>query len=161
MSRSPRRHVVRIDPGIWRDADFADALSIPARSVWFSSLIYLASTGDPDGLYPHGELTADTGPEAEAIAKELIAFGLWCSYDEGYQVQPYGGCRVLPEVRQSIPREVREMVYRRDGYRCVECDSPNQLTCDHKTPWSHGGSDDPSNLQTMCQSCNSRKGARV
>jgi len=62
----------------------------------------------------------------------------------------------------KIPSDVRALVMSRDGERCQVCGSTDDLTIDHKiTPWSLGGSStDPSNLQVLCRSCNSRKGAR-
>lgn len=67
----------------------------------------------------------------------------------------------LPRYRRKIPREIREAVYRRDGHSCLHCGTRDRLTLDHIVPWSAGGSDEQDNLQTLCQSCNSRKGARV
>jgi 5-methylcytosine-specific restriction endonuclease McrA len=50
---------------------------------------------------------------------------------------------------------------RRDGESCQNCGATDDLTIDHKiTPYSLGGSStDPSNLQILCRSCNSSKGA--
>lgn len=158
---APRRYVVRLDPGIWVDTYFTENLSVASRVTWFSSLIYLAEIGNPNGIYPYGNFEATAGHEAPVVFIELIGFGFWRATDAGFLVQPYGGCRVLPEQRRIIPRSLREFVYQRDGYRCVTCGNTERLSCDHIIPWSHGGSDDPSNLQTMCQPCNSRKGARV
>lgn len=63
----------------------------------------------------------------------------------------------------KIPSDVRAAVMKRDGGRCQECGSTDDPTIDHKiTPWSLGGSStDPVNLQVLCRSCNSRKGARI
>jgi 5-methylcytosine-specific restriction protein A len=64
--------------------------------------------------------------------------------------------------RRPIPASVRQAIYERDSYTCVTCDAYNTaLSLDHIIPVSRGGSDDPSNLQTMCLPCNLRKGARV
>lgn len=156
-----RRCVLRVDPGIWRDIEFADGLSLSARSMWFTSLMYLTALGDAHGTYPLVELVSELGPLSDGIADELMSFGLWSENDIGYLVHEYSGCRVLPEARRPIADTVRQIVYSRDGYRCVTCGSTDKLSCDHIIPWSHGGSDDPSNLQTMCVSCNSRKGARI
>jgi HNH endonuclease len=63
-----------------------------------------------------------------------------------------------------IPLKIREGVMKRDGYRCQEpgCGATEHLSVDHIVPWIEGGSSaDPSNLQVLCQSCNSRKGARM
>lgn len=49
----------------------------------------------------------------------------------------------------------------RDGYRCLKCGSTKQLSKDHVQPIASGGSDDASNLQTLCSPCNSAKGNRT
>jgi hypothetical protein len=52
-------------------------------------------------------------------------------------------------------------VWDRDDWLCVVCGTHRNLTVDHIVPVSKGGSDELDNLQTMCKSCNSRKGNRV
>jgi hypothetical protein len=63
--------------------------------------------------------------------------------------------------KEPIRQVLRTQVYERDAYRCVACGGYERLTCDHITPESRGGATTFENLQTMCHSCNSRKGARV
>ena len=95
----------------------------------------------------------------EKCARQLVGSGLWSADDLGWVINGLAMDRV--GWRADIPDDVRETVYARDGYRCVGCGSPDDLTLDHIQPWSRFGSDDPRNLQTLCGSCNSRKGARV
>lgn len=64
----------------------------------------------------------------------------------------------LPAGRQPMAQEVRWLVFRRDGYACVWCGSVSDLTVDHIHPVALGGTNDLSNLQTLCRPCNSRKG---
>jgi len=63
-----------------------------------------------------------------------------------------------------IPAAVRVSVLNRDGYKCVFCGRSArqiQLEVDHILPFSKGGSNDMSNLQTLCSECNKGKAARI
>ena len=62
--------------------------------------------------------------------------------------------------RKPIPDSVREMIFKRDVYACVLCGSFEQIAIDHKEAVVNGGTNKPSNLQTLCKSCNSRKGGQ-
>lgn len=73
---------------------------------------------------------------------------------------PYENAGQSPK-RRSISRATRARVYERDGNRCVECDSPDDLTLDHRVPLSRGGTNREDNLQTMCRPCNHRKGGNL
>jgi 5-methylcytosine-specific restriction enzyme A len=67
-----------------------------------------------------------------------------------------------PRIR--IPAEVRKYVFERDRYQCQSCgktDLQTKLTVDHIVALTLGGSNDISNLQTLCHSCNSRKNNKV
>lgn len=69
-----------------------------------------------------------------------------------------------PLHRQPKPRRKPlpfRKVWDRDGWQCVKCGTHKNLTVDHVIPVSKGGTDDLGNLQTMCGSCNSRKGNRT
>lgn len=63
--------------------------------------------------------------------------------------------------RPPILLALREAVYERDGHACLHCGALDGLSLDHIHPYSLGGSDTIDNLQTLCRSCNSKKGARV
>jgi 5-methylcytosine-specific restriction endonuclease McrA len=57
--------------------------------------------------------------------------------------------------------EKRKIVYERDGYKCVECGSEENLTLDHTYPRSRGGDASVENFQTMCETCNKLKGNKI
>lgn len=51
---------------------------------------------------------------------------------------------------------LRRFVLKRDNYICLRCDDRYKiagLTCHHLMPRAEGGSDDPSNLVTLCTTC--------
>lgn len=54
---------------------------------------------------------------------------------------------------------IRKNVYERDNYTCQRCNEKggpygdNVLNCAHKLSKSKGGSDDYSNLETVCEEC--------
>lgn len=62
--------------------------------------------------------------------------------------------------RRPISYATRQWVKERDAYRCRHCGTHENLTVDHIVSVHDGGTNDAANLQTLCQSCNSRKGTR-
>jgi hypothetical protein len=60
-----------------------------------------------------------------------------------------------------IPAILREEVFIRDDFRCVKCGSRKKLCADHIYPEALGGEATFENLQTLCKSCNSKKGKKV
>ena len=66
-----------------------------------------------------------------------------------------------PRGRSKISASKKVRILLRDGNKCVSCGETENLCMDHIHPISKGGTNDESNLQTLCRSCNSRKGAKV
>lgn len=65
--------------------------------------------------------------------------------------------------RAKVSKELRQEIFERDGYTCVNCGSTEKesLEIDHIMPISKGGKTEPSNLQTLCRNCNARKGNNI
>ena len=64
--------------------------------------------------------------------------------------------------RILITDSVRDYVFQRDRYHCQSCgisQKETKLQIDHIIPLALGGSNDLSNLQTLCGPCNRRKSA--
>lgn len=62
--------------------------------------------------------------------------------------------------KQAIPAELRWDIWKRDDFTCQCCGARRFLTVDHILAEARGGTLDPANLQTLCRTCNSRKGTR-
>jgi 5-methylcytosine-specific restriction protein A len=56
---------------------------------------------------------------------------------------------------------IRKQILKRDNYLCLACLALGRYIpaeeVDHKIPISQGGSDDPSNLQSLCSLCHREK----
>ncbi len=67
--------------------------------------------------------------------------------------------------RIPIPPEVKKYVFDRNGYQCQSCHlidlSGKKLQIDHIIPKAKGGTNDISNLQTLCAKCNREKSAKI
>jgi hypothetical protein len=62
--------------------------------------------------------------------------------------------------RNPLDSKLRHECFKRDGYKCVECGATKDqkmLHADHIIPVSQGGTDELSNLQTLCADCNLAK----
>jgi hypothetical protein len=80
-----------------------------------------------------------------------------------YGFVPYGGAMAdAPTGERNsrvIPQDVKIAVAARDGGRCRQCGSSQDLHFDHVIPWSKGGANTVNNIQLLCGPCNRRKGA--
>jgi hypothetical protein len=156
-----------------RFADNPDVRTMPrpirleACGLWVLAGSWCAAKGHLDGHLPP-EALKDLGASTKAV-HALVAAGLWDRHNRpGSHWIGHGRTSRYSlwemersDYRRKISSSVRELVYRRDGYRCVTCGADGDLSLDHIFPWSLGCSDTPANLQTLCRSCNSRKGART
>lgn len=64
-------------------------------------------------------------------------------------------------VESPAPRAVtwvqRVTIFERDGWACILCGAKDKLELDHAQALMNGGSNDPSNLWTLCDDCHSAK----
>lgn len=95
---------------------------------------------------------------ANAVLTALGVYDVLVGPDDDVPADAPAPSRV---VRRSIPFLTRAKVLARDGFTCVACASVIELQIDHKIPLAKGGTDDESNLQTLCGRCNRKKGARL
>lgn len=64
-------------------------------------------------------------------------------------------------VASGVTRTQRARIFERDGYKCVICNVKDSLCIDHILPVSRGGDSSDENLQTLCMSCNTKKGNKI
>lgn len=71
------------------------------------------------------------------------------------------GSVVMVLKKLNVPEALKWQVFERDNFTCQECGTRLRLTVDHIHPELLGGEATLDNLQTLCKSCNSRKGYKV
>lgn len=78
-----------------------------------------------------------------------------------YFLQSTHNIRKRTQIRQY--QTIFKQLLHKYNFACVLCGEVEQkkLAIDHIHPVARGGTDDFNNLQILCKSCNSRKGAKV
>jgi hypothetical protein len=148
-------------------AALPDDIYAQCMGRWLFSASWAAGQRPFTGFIPETYAVNDLNAEPQHIAA-LLDVGLWERVEGGYLLgqgvedERYALWQVDQSIaRKPIPAELRQAVYDRDGWACLRCGSRDHLSLDHVHPYSLGGPDTLENLQTLCRSCNSRKGARV
>lgn len=130
---------------IWADPEFT-GLTVGAQLLYF-----IRKTTRQRAVFDPAEV-AEIGGYASADDVERAAALL--------RPTKYGHVLAKASVRGDIPLAVRREVFAHDNWMCVYCKSKRRLEIDHVTPIAKGGTDERSNLQTLCRTCNRRKGAK-
>jgi|GEM_PF-5170661 len=104
--------------------------------------------------------------EKEKIRKELLAKEkkkqLYNDvYNELKKEGKISGTTIDDERRESIPQDIMDKVWNRDGGKCVQCGSQKSLEFDHIIPFSKGGANTYRNLQILCKQCNIQKSDKI
>ena len=97
-------------------------------------------------------------PEERYIIKSIIKLGRirYIEFQEKLRNEP------RKQAQKFISKKnVREFIFKRDGYKCLKCNKNYSLSLDHIVPIEKGGLNRLYNLQTLCISCNSSKGIKI
>ena len=76
-----------------------------------------------------------------------------------YQVVYTGGATKIKPCRRrkaKTDKAKRERIKERDGYACVECGESHNLHVHHVVSRENGGTDDDTNLVTLCKLCHAK-----
>lgn len=73
----------------------------------------------------------------------------------GYPISRY------EKSRKPLTTIEKARVFAKCDFKCVKCNSEDNLQIDHIFPVSKGGGNDPGNLQILCRTCNIKKRDRV
>lgn len=159
---------------------------VEAAEIGTKAVFFLAKTLNTRGDYTrallawHGQMV-DIGkrlsPEdmADLLNWERLNLGSTTGTGDWPRWQEFGlpliediepiGYKRPPSTRKQrkayIPEEIRWEVWERDDFRCRQCGARRFLRIDHIFPESLGGEVITENLQTLCHSCNSKKGTKI
>lgn len=158
---------IRLDT-TWDSSEWLFVLSPESQLAWVKLLCYVkaeGSTGKAKRLSPIVAAKRwGLGSESvEKIEQAAVSHGAleasdgqwrivkWAEYQQG---DPTNAER---QMRYRDRKFKRTQVFERDGYRCQECGSTDDLVVDHIIPVSQGGDTCMDNLQTLCRKCNASK----
>lgn len=127
---------------------------IPPEVLQYKALLEKAANdGRMNSYESHGGALDMNDYQLIEIALELIS-----AYETH---QTYKATKTAS--RNEIARNYDRLfvkIGRRDSFKCKHCGSSDDLAIDHIFALANGGTNELDNLQLLCRSCNSSKGAR-
>ena len=131
-----------------------------AELLALRSLLYATRTG---GFVPMNALD-ELGrgiADVPARVRFLVAHELWTEVEWGWTMDIGRSRHVVTEDdRWRLTKELRQAVLEHDDFTCQACGITENLHIDHIVPVARGGKTEFENLQVLCGSCNSSKGAK-
>lgn len=110
-----------------------------------------------NGLFELVDVWKEKSGEREVFKFKLVAIKE--KVDSGLSFE---GQDVKHERRRIIPSHVKLAVWKRDGGRCVQCGSEDELHFDHILPFSKGGTSlKEENVQLLCARHNLQKSDKI
>ncbi len=95
----------------------------------------------------------------QAEKRKVFKFKLTAVQGEEDDAQPVS---FAPNPGRMIPTSVKREVWKRDGGKCAQCGSTENLHFDHIIPWSRGGSSTKvENIQLLCAAHNLSKSDEI
>ena len=143
---------------------------IPQKNYggFYRWLIKQTKRDDPIGDLANDALRDKTFPVESSslkLIKAHLKFKSAC--DEAIQALEEAFDEFKPKIknRSGISLKVRFEIFKADNYKCQICgasvkEDGIKLEVDHKLPVSKGGTNDKSNLWTLCFNCNRGKGKK-
>lgn len=144
--------------------DNVDYYRLSAEAAKALPLLWLLAS-EKDGIIPDApeagfRLRIDEQLAADVIA-ELVERGFMVEAGHVEQHAPHGAASSQPSapISRHISDGIKRAVWNRDGGKCCNCGSEENIEYDHRIPISKGGPSDEGNIQLLCRSCNRRKRA--
>ena len=123
-------------------------------------LCYAAMCHGATNAMTKEQLQELTNWETENLDGDTVGTMDWPGWIPLIGLPPWVGIEEVRTKKKSISQKLRVKVFERDRYRCLGCGTWKSLSIDHIIPESSGGPTVFENLQTLCRSCNSRKGVK-
>ena len=92
------------------------------------------------------------------IEHDIASFTFKHNYLNFYKIRDLNNAQPRLIAQKFIgKKKIRFFILNRDGNKCLKCFRTDKLQLDHIIPISKEGKNELSNLQTLCNSCNSIK----
>ena len=111
--------------------------------------------------YTPGRFTPDRSYFTKTKRKQIAHYIEYDGIKPTRARSPSKSRNVSGTKRRSIPKDVKNDVWNRDGGKCVECGSKENLEFDHIIPVAKGGANTYRNLQLLCEDCNREKSDNI
>ena len=126
-----------------------------------STPIWLPSATDPICFDDISYLITEPFTELIRYLDKILELAVFGIYNFTLELLPNKVKSKSKRRKTNVPRGLRNEVFKRDDYTCVQCGATKKngatLHIDHIIPVSKGGTDELSNLQTLCSDCNLNK----